>query len=243
MMKNLRRIIGALAILAAVSCAKTPSADKGLVIFELSTNQQVADMTKSNISDYTDLPSVSDFTITISGETFNWTGLVSEWDPTTPVLAGEYSVTASYGQLEEEGFDKPYFVGTETFTVVGGETVAVSVPVSLGNTVVKVQTSEYFKKYYTDYTFDITRDGVPVVSFAKDETRAAFVDAYKFTISGVLESETKTYTFSKDYANLDVATAYTFAFDVTNVGGGSITITFKDGYTETIELGEYELND
>lgn len=242
-MKHLRRVIGALAVLAAVSCAKTPSADKGLVTFELSNNQQVVDITKSNVSDFTDLPSVSDFTITISGESFNWTGLVSEWDPSTPVHAGNYSVTASYGSLEEEGFDKPYFVGTETFTVIGGESTSVTVPVSLGNTVVMMQCSEYFKKYYTDYTFEISRNGAPVVTFAKDETRAAFVDAYKFTVSGVLTSETKTYTFSKDYSNLDVATAYTFAFDVTNVGGGTITVTFKDGYAETIELGDYELND
>ena len=240
-MKHLRRVIIALAILAAVSCAKTPSADKGKVTFELSNNQQVTDMTKSNVSDFTDLPSVSDFTISISGESFNWTGLVSEWDPTTPVDAGNYSVTASYGQLEDEGFDKPYFVGTETFTVIGGESAAVTVPVSLGNTVVRMEFSEYFKKYYTDYTFEITRNGAQVVTFAKDETRAAFVDAYRFTLSGVLTSETKTYTFSKDYANLDVATAYTFAFDASNVGGGSITVTFKDGYTETVELGDNTL--
>jgi hypothetical protein len=31
-------------------------------------------------------------------------------------------------------------------------------------------------------------------------------------------------------------------FDVTNVGGTSITITFNDN-VETVELGDFELND
>ena len=52
----------------------------------------------------------------------------------------------------------------------------------------------------------------------------------------------KTFTFSKDYSNLNEATAYTFNFDVTNVGGATITIKFNDT-VETVELGDHELND
>ena len=242
-MKHLKTIMGILVVLVAVSCGKTTSSDKGQVVFDVSSNQQIVDMTKSNVSDFTELPSVSEFTVTITGTDYNWTGTIAEWEESTLLQAGNYTVTAIYGSLEEEGFDKPFFEGTMTFTVIGGEAVTVSIPVSLGNSVIKINCSEYFKKYYTDYTFNITRGASQVVTFAKNETRAAFIDAYKFTISGTLQSELKTYNFSKDYTNLDVATAYTFAFDVANVGGSSITIQFKDGYTETIELGDYELNE
>ena len=235
--------MSAMVILAAVSCAKVASSDKGQVTFELSNNQQIADMTKSNVSDYTSLPSASDFTITITGAGYCWTGTLSQWEESNFLAAGEYSVTATYGDLEDEGFDKPYFTGSESFTVIGGETVNTTIPVQLGNTVVKVSCSEYFKEYYKDYRFELSRNGSTIATFAKDQNKAAFVDAYKFTLSGTMTSDTKTYTFSKDYTNLAAATAYTFNFDVANAGSSSITITFKEGYTETIELGDLELND
>ena len=36
--------------------------------------------------------------------------------------AGNYSASAVYGSLSDEGFDKPCFMGTQTFTVIGGQT-------------------------------------------------------------------------------------------------------------------------
>jgi hypothetical protein len=214
------------------------------VAFAVSSNDVVADMTKSNVSDYTALPAVGDFTITILDESSSqfWAGKISEWDSSTPLPAGNYTVNASYGDIEDEGFDKPYFTGTQTFAVKGGETSSVSVPVALGNTIIKVSCSEYFKKYYSDYTFRLTRGTAEIATFVKDETKAAFVDGYKIKVEGVLQGELKTYSFEKEYTGLDEATAYTLNFDAPNVGGSTITISFNDT-VETVELGDYELND
>ena len=156
--------------------------------------------------------------------------------------AGNYTVKASYGSLEEEGFDKPYFTGTQTFAVKGGETVAVSIPVALGNTIIKISCSDYFNRYYSDYTFKLTRDGAEIATFKKGETKAAFIDGYKIKIEGVLTGELKTYTFEQEYTGLNEATAYTINLDAPNVGGSTITITFNND-VETVELGDYELND
>lgn len=243
-MKHLKTIMSVLVVLAAVSCTKHQTAGNGLVSFDLLNNQHVADVTRSNVSDYTALPSAGNFTITILDATSTsvWSGKVSEWDATTQLPSGNYSVNASYGSLEEEGFDKPYFYGSQTFAVQGGQTVNVSIPVSLGNTIVMVDCSDDFKNYYKDYSFTVTRNGADIATFAKDETKAAFVDGYKLTLMGTLTSESKTVSFSKDYSSLSEATAYTFYFDVTNVGGAAITISFNDT-VETVELGDYELND
>jgi hypothetical protein len=240
-MKHLKTLFGVLALVAAVSCAKQ-SAKSGQVTFEVSSNQTVADVTKSNVSDYTDLPSAADFTISVSGDEFNWSGKISEWNPAIDLMVGEYSVTASYGDVEDEGFDKPFFTGTTDFTIAGAQTAEVAVNVSLGNTIIMIGCSENFRNYYKDYTFRLTRNGSDIVTFARDENKAAFVDGYKFTIEGTLVSETRTYTFSKDFASLDQATAYTIMFDASNIGGASITITFNDT-VETVDLGDIELND
>ena len=243
-MKHLKTIFGVLALIAAVSCTKSQTEGNGRVAFAVSSNDVVADMTKSNVSDYTALPAAGDFTITILDESSSqfWSGKISEWDSSTPLPAGNYTVNASYGDIEDEGFDKPYFTGTQTFAVKGGETSSVSVPVALGNTIIKVSCSEYFKKYYSDYTFKLTRGAAEIATFVKDETKGAFIDGYKIKVEGTLTGELKTYSFEKEYSGLDEATAYTLNFDAPNVGGSTITISFNDT-VETVELGDYELND
>ena len=243
-MKHLKTIFSVLALIAAFSCTKSQTEGNGRVAFAVSSNDVVADMTKSNVSDYTALPAAGDFTITILDESSSqfWSGKISEWDSSTPLPAGNYTVNASYGDIEDEGFDKPYFTGTQTFAVKGGETSSVSVPVALGNTIIKVSCSEYFKKYYSDYTFKLTRGAAEIATFVKDEARGAFIDGYKIKVEGTLTGELKTYSFEKEYSGLDEATAYTLNFDASNVGGSTITISFNDTM-ETVELGDYELND
>ena len=243
-MKHLKTIISVLVMFAALSCAKNNVGGSGLVSFNVANNQVVADVTKSNVSDYTALPESGDYTITILNATSNqvWTGKICDWPVQTLLPAGEYTVSAVYGSLEEEGFDKPYFYGSTTFTVTGKETAEVAVPVSLGNTIMKIACSENFKNYYKDYSFKLVRNNQEIAAFTKDDERAAFIDGYKIGVQGVLTGEIKTQNFSAEYTGLAEATAYTLYFDVPNVGGSTITISFNDT-VETIELGDYELND
>ena len=164
-MKHLKTFVSVLALALAVSCVKTQSTTGGQVIFAVSSNDQVVDVTKSNVSDYTTLPSAADFTITVTGQEYTWTGKISDWSAETVLTAGEYVVNATYGDLEnEEGFDKPYFTGEQTFTVKGGEQTSVSVPVSLGNAIVRMTFTEAFNNYYPDYTFKLTGTETEVCS-------------------------------------------------------------------------------
>lgn len=243
-MKHLKTFMSVLAILAAVSCGKSQSTGEGQVSFGISSNDNIADVTRSNVSDYTALPASGDFIISIKDKSGKlvWDGKVTDWDPTTPILAGNYSVTAEYGDIEEEGFNKPYFTGTTEFAIKGDEVKTVSIPVSLGNTIVKISCTQDFKNYYKSYSFKLTRNRADVVDFASDESKAAFIDGYTITLEGALESETRSSSFTKTYDGLDPATAYTFVFDIDNIGGASIVISFNDK-TELVTLDDVELND
>ena len=244
MMKHLKTIIGAVTLCAVFACTKSQNAGSGYVEFKVKNTSEVADITKSNVSDYTTLPTSGDFTIVIkdASNAQVWSGKCSDWDPATSLIEGVYTLEATYGFLEVEGFNKPYFYGTQSFTIVGNETAQVEVPVTLGNTIIRISCSENFKNYYKDYTFKLTRDGSDIVAFTKDEARAAFIDGYKIRVEGTLTNETKTQTFVADYTNLSEATAYTLAFDASQVGGSTITISFND-VVEEVELGNIELND
>lgn len=243
-MKHLKTILGAVVLLMAFACTKNQAEGNGQVSFVLTGDYQIADQTRSNVSQYTTLPSSEDFTITITDASSApvWAGKLLDWDSATLLKAGNYKVTATYGDIEDEGFDKPFFTGAADFTIAGAQTAEVTVNVSLGNTIIMIGCSDNFRNYYKDYTFRLTRNGSEIVTFVKDEAKAAFVDAYKFTLEGTVVSETRTQTFSKDYASLKEATAYTIMFDASNVGSNSITITFNNA-VETVELGDMELND
>ena len=239
-MKHFRLMISALLLTAAASCTKNETAGSGQVRFDVQGNYHITEQTRSYVSDYTSLPSAADFNLTVTGTstTFKWSGSISEWKDSRKIPEGSYTATVSYGSLDQEGPHKPYFTGSASFDVVADELTDVEVPASLGNTIVMISCSDAFRNYFSDCTFTIGRNGEVIATQGVDAAEPVFLDGYKFTVSGT----TSRGDFSKDFTGLDAATAYTIHYDVENVAGVRITVTFDDK-VETVELGYYDLND
>ncbi len=250
MIMKFHRILGCAALtLAAAACSLKVSGDgdnsTGFVKFSVSGNDEIAIVAKSSLSDYTTLPVSSDFRIVVknSDGAAMYEGPVSEWDSSKALTAGSYSVTATCGEEGAEGFDKPYFVGATDFAIIGGQTTAVSVPAKLGNSLVKIECGGNFCNYFPERSFEIATGSGTKISFTKDEQRAAFIEAYKFTLSGTFRSQGGTEkSFSKDYNSLEANTCYTIKFDASDIGGLKVTITFDDS-VETVDCGDLELNE
>ena len=247
-MKHMKTLLGLLVLLGALSCTKTrlsSEGGEGNVSFTVSTDYDLVEVTKSSVSDYADLPQTADFNLVVKDKAgkYSWSGLLADWDPATKLPAGAYTVEAFYGSLEEEGFNKPYFYGTSEFAVSGGQNSEVSVEVALANTIVRINCTEMFKNYYVDYSFDLLRGTTLIAEYAKDETKGVFIDGYKLNLSAVFINEVGTeYQFSKEFSNLDPATAYTIEFDLNNVGGSSVSVSFNDT-VEVVDLENFELNE
>ena len=234
-----------LLLLAAVSCSRQPDGGAGFIRFAVDSDDFVTEVTKSNVSDYAMLPSAQDFTLTLSDASGNeiYNGLLKNYDSSTAVKVGSYTATASYGSSSVEGFDKPYFSGQSSFTVAQGTTSTVTIPASLANSMVKLAFTDTFTSYFTDYSFTIKTGAGTKIAYAKGETRAAFMDAYTFTLTGTLTSQggkTQTLTYSKK--GLEAKKCYTIKFDASNVGNGTISISFDDT-VEDVQLDEVDLND
>ncbi len=241
-MKICKLTLCAMAAALLISCDK----QEGGVHFSVAQDLSLLELTRSQVSDYTGLPSGGDFEIVLakSGGDEIYSGPLSLYDESTPLKAGNYSVKATYGSVSSEGFDKPCFEGEKSFSITGGGSTAVSIPVTLSNAIIKVSCTDLFKTYYPSYNFTVTTGGGTKIEFGQEETRAAFVDAYTISVAGTLTNQGgKTQTFSKDYKGyLSPKTCYTLKFDVSNVGGGRITVKFDDT-VDDVQLSDVELND
>lgn len=237
--------IPVLALLSA-SCDRSGGRDSGNVSFDVLGDIEITEVTRSSVSDYTALPLAGSFNIDIvdASSATVWSGLLSEYDSSTALKVGNYSVQAHYGEEGTEGFDKPCFSGKKDFAIIGGQTASVSIPVSLSNTIIRFACSEMFKKYFVDYEFTVSTGSGNVIKFGSAEKRAAFIEAYRFSVTGTMTTQSgETRSFSKDFDGpVEPATCYTLTFDVSNAGGLSIVITFNDS-VETVDLGQVELND
>lgn len=172
---------------------------------------------------------------------------LAEFDPATEqFLVGTYTVEASYGALDDEGFEKPYYYGiSEKFAVLDSETANPTVTATLANTMVAVNYTEAFKNYFTDYTTTIHSAGGSRVEFAKAENRTAYVRPGNITIEMSLTKTTgKQFTFEPAaIEDAKAKTLYNITFDVNGgeVGDATLSITFDETTVE--EPIEIDLSD
>lgn len=194
------------------------------------------------------LPDTDDFSVAVlqnNNVQLSW-DKYADFTDGTELPAGNYTLKAAYGNIETQGFDAPYYEGTEDFSIKKNESTDVSVTCYLANVKITTEYTDLFKEYFTDYTVNIRPAGSPDISFDKDETRAAYVKPGKITVylSGSKQQGSKV-TF--EAATIDNAKArqhYRLKFDV-KAGGTELHISFTDETERvpvTIDISDEALN-
>jgi hypothetical protein len=90
---------------------------------------------------------------------------------------GDYTIEASYGDVTEQGFERPCFKGTNTLHVSPGTTTPVNVTATLANAMVTMRYTDAFLANYSTYSAAIeTPSHSEPVLFPQGETRSAFID-------------------------------------------------------------------
>ena len=241
--------------LAMASCTNETPADqtnaKGSVAFDLAIQTEVDD-TRANVSCTT--PAAEAFDITIEGVDHTYSkhyATIAEFNEGDNYLyLGNYKATVTAGSLTEEGFDKATFVGSADFSVAAREKTDVQITAYIANTLVKVETTEAFNKYFVGgakfqlttaagNTFDVTGKTEPV-----------FIAPAEFTINGTatkqpVQSGAQGSTITLPEYKLSAPAAqtfYTIKFDVENAGKATINITLNETLVDSIEIDE-ELNE
>lgn len=170
---------GLLSLLCAglVSCAKdeAQSSLKGRIDVRVNTDQSLSDDVSRAAGEVTE-PDLKDFALTIAsadGEVSNSWDSFEKFEPVF-VEVGTYTVTASYGEAESEGFDALSYLGSTNVEVRKDETAEATVTCTINKAKVSVAYTDDFKKYFSSYSAYVSSSKGNKVTYTADETRGAY---------------------------------------------------------------------
>ena len=229
--------------------AKPEQEGKGQVTISCVVETTVAD-TRANISCTT--PAAEDFALTIEGVGHTYSeeyASIAEFNADNYLHLGNYKATVVAGDISEEGFNKPAFVGSEEFVVEARKDVDVEITASIANAIVKVETTGNFERYFEGgHTLTLTTAAGNEFDVTA-QSDLLFIAPLNFTISGTATKqaaqsgkEGAVVELAYDATEVAAQTLYTVKFDVAEAGSATLTITLNETLVESIEIDQ-ELND
>lgn len=248
--------IATLVALSLVSCAKEQSQGgvegEGRVKLNLSIDN-VVEVTRATTVIECETPSEEDFSVTIEGvghtfsESFASIAELNDYY----LVGGQYKATVVAGDVAEEGYNKPTFVGSQEFTILPRKQVEAEVVAYIANALVKVEVTEAFANYFKGgYTLDVVTEAGNTFEDVTANANPLFVAPASFTVKGIATkqanqsgSEGVTVTLPELKAeSVEAQTLYTVKFDVEHAGQATLTITLNDEPVESVVI-DTELND
>ncbi len=238
-------------IFVLTSCSNDGTNDenaRGTLHIELGVDNKIDGVTNTRAGEE-ESPSVNDFALTIYKGTEEWRtfdrfSLVPE-EISMPI--GKFTVKATYGQIYNEGFNAPYFVGSEDVEIKDDDDKSVSVTCTLGNAKVRINYTDAFKMYFKDYSTEVNSQGNSPITFAKNETRAAYFKPGSVDIN-INVTKAQGSTAAAKIFGKTITTAARHEYDVTldvDAGSNQLMINFNDSVSEesrTVDVSDEALN-
>ncbi|MCD8030762.1 MAG: DUF4493 domain-containing protein [Bacteroides sp.] len=215
----------------------------GKMQLRVKANTEVKSMqTRSGAADL-DLD-VSEFDITIlkGKEGVGYWESLKQFPNEYAIASGSYTLKASYGDLNEEGFDVPYLEGTKDFTVTKDQTTQVEVVCSLANVKITVEYTDAYKEYFSEYSTIVESVSGTKIEFAGDEERAAYLRPGDFIVYARVKREGGEFTTIEAAVVEDAKGRehYILKLNV-NLGSTSLQLSFDDA-TERVPV-EIDISD
>lgn len=176
-------------------------------------------------------PDAGDFTIALMDGNVvktSWEKF-SEYPKYAVLPVGAYTLKAYYGSPDAEGFESPYYVGTQEIMIEDDATVDAFITCYLTNVKVAIEYTDAFKKYFSEYETTVQSAGGKPVNFVKDEVRAAYVKPGDISVYANVKKQNGQ---SAKLNVLDIAEAkarefYRLTLDV-DAGSSTLKISFDN---------------
>lgn len=170
---------------------------------------------------------------------------VAEFPTDQQFKVGEYNFEVFYGDEYSEGFENPYFHGSQTIEVNENLTTPVSLTAELANTMVTIQYTDNFRNYMSSWSAQLHSNGGNYIDYSSSETRPAYLRPGDVEIYvDYTKQNGKSYRFLAATFPAAAKTHYTVTIDLNqDAGAAFITVIFDEATVEepvTIDLDDIE---
>ena len=156
---------------------------------------------------------------------------ISDFDNNELFKVGTYTLEAIYGDAADEGFEKPYYYGATQLSVKENKVTPVSINATLANSMVSITTTEAFRSYFTNYSFQAHAEGGDYINYISTETRPGYLRSGKVTVTAdVTKPNGVSATLEAAVFTAEPRHHYTVTVDVNNgqAGDAQLVITYDD---------------
>ena len=176
-------LVGALvALFGLASCSdEAPWADSsstGGINLNFSSDPRVMRQTRADDSVSPVVPSGDFFAVNLvkadGSFSRSWSS-VEAFNREEAFSIGDYTLTASYGDIDTEGFQNPFYKGSTSVHVSPGALAEAQVVATLANAMVSIRYTPAFVENFPTYSAAIQSEGHDWVVFSQNEERPAYV--------------------------------------------------------------------
>lgn len=197
------------------------------------------------------LPPVDQFSVRLTkpdGSVQTWTSL-RNFAEEASFPAGKYQLEAIYGhdaqqgfvKDDEEGYEHAYYYGlTENIEVREGQDTKVSVTPRLANSIVYIEYTPEFKKYFKDWDISFRTDGKESVNMGHNEGMSYIIPGNVGITFKATQQNGQEVTLNASSFEAQPKTMYKMKYNIYNgeIGDAKLQILFDD----SLEVDPIEIN-
>lgn len=193
----------------------------------------------NDLNTYINVPAAADFKVKLEkadgSYSKSWSSLVDfkEEAATSTFNTGAYTLTAYYGEKGTQDFEAPYFEASSSFTVLSDKTQEVKLEAELKNSMVKINYTQAFKDYMSNFYSMIHTEGrTDDITYGMVESRPAFLEPNNADVTVHFTTKDKGYTSSISLGEFapSAKTLHNITFDIveSQSGTASLNVSFDD---------------
>ncbi len=236
--------LSAVAALSLASCTDNDNSSEGGVLrVKLSTDTSVYTRADVGIT----APNTEAFDLTVSAADQSYTNhweSISQLTSEEKFKTGDYTITASYGDLAAEGFDMPCFKAESSCRILPSQTTLVNMIAKLANCGVRVSMTSAFIQYFDEWDIELVSGNDTHIPFVEEESRIAYIAPEPFVLNVDYVKPNGTAGIKKiEVADVAPCTVYHIRLDVNGgeVGAAKIVVSFD--YSTDDENIEIEIDE
>ena len=227
--------------------------EKGYIAISASTSGAINTKADAEAGITLEVPTIDKFSLTITGNytdfSKSWASLSDYASENESFIQGDYTVAIEYGNIAEEGYNKPYFYGEAVAPVPNrNKTVNVEVVAPVGNASVEIATTENFRSYFPTHEFKL-KSATNEFELVENSSEYLFIapqanvaiECNCIRQANLAAGKYETLPTQK-IPEVKARTRYIVTYDLKNAGSVNVTVTLNDTLIGTHEI-DVELNE